>query len=237
MTRPLRFALPKGRLLASSIELLGRSGFPVPDNDELASRRLVFDRDGFQWILVKDADVPVYVEHGAADAGIAGYDQLLEQTPDVIEPLAFSFGRCRMMLIGSADAPPIESIPMPAVATKYASFTKRWLRARRLSAEVVPLSGSVELAAVLRLAPYIVDLVETGETIRVHGLRPVETIAEISPRLIVNRSAFRLEPARVRGVVEALEAGVCLTTRCPSPPAPLPAGGERGDDPGSRPGR
>lgn len=205
MTRPLRFALPKGRLLVPAIELLGRAGLPVPDTSELDSRRLVFDKDGFQWILVKDADAPIYVEHGAADVGIAGYDQILEQTPDVIEPLAFPFGRCRMMLIGSPDAPPIESMSLPVVATKYASFTRRWLRSRRLSAEVVPLSGSVELAAVLSLAPYIVDLVETGETIRVHGLRPVETIEEISPRLIVNRSAFRLEPAGVRAVVEALE--------------------------------
>ena len=208
MTRQLRFALPKGRLLAPAIDALGRAGLPVPDSDDLASRRLVFEKDGLQWILVKDADVPVYVEHGAADVGIAGYDQILEQTPDVLAPLAFAFGRCSMMLIGSPGAPPIESISLPVVATKYASFTGRWLRERRLSAEVVPLSGSVELAAVLRLAPYIVDLVETGETIRVHGLTPVETIEEISPRLIVNRNAFRLDPARVRSVVEALE-GEC----------------------------
>jgi ATP phosphoribosyltransferase len=205
MSRPLRFALPKGRLLPAAIERLARAGLPVPDENDLATRRLVFDKDGFQWILVKDADAPVYVEQGAADVGIAGYDQILEQTPDVIEPMAFDFGTCRMMLIGSPDAPPIESLSLPIVATKYASFTRRWLRERRLSAEVVPLAGSVELAAVLRLAPYIVDLVETGETIRVHDLRPVETIREISPRLIVNRSAFRLEPARVRSVVEALE--------------------------------
>jgi len=206
MSRPLRFALPKGRLLPAAIERLGRAGLPVPDEADLATRRLVFDKDGFQWILVKDADAPVYVEHGAADVGIAGFDQILEQTPDVIEPLEFDFGTCRLMLIGSPDAPPIESLSLPVVATKYASFTRRWLRERRLSAEVVPLSGSVELAAVLRLAPYIVDLVETGETIRVHGLRPVATIEEIAPRLIVNRSSFRLEPARVRQVVEALES-------------------------------
>jgi ATP phosphoribosyltransferase len=205
MTRPLRFALPKGRLLPAAIDALGQAGFAVPDDDDLATRRLVFDKDGMQWILVKDADVPVYVEHGAADAGIAGYDQILEQQPDVIAPLSFDFGRCRMMLIGAAAAPPIESLSLPVVATKYAAFTRRWLRTRRLSAEIVPLSGSVELAAVLSLAPYIVDLVETGETIRVHGLRPIETIEEISPRFIVNRNAFRLEPARVRQVVEALE--------------------------------
>lgn len=206
MSRPVRFALPKGRLLPAVIEHLGRADLPVPDEADLATRRLVFDKDGFQWILVKDADAPVYVEHGAADVGVVGYDQILEQTPDVIEPFAFQFGACRMMLIGSPAAPPIESMSLPVVATKYASFTRRWLSQRRLSAEVVPLSGSVELAAVLRLAPYIVDLVETGETIRVHGLRPVETIEEIAPRLIVNRSAFRLDPVRVRQVVEALES-------------------------------
>lgn len=217
MTRRLRFALPKGRLLPATIATLAQAGLPVPDKTDLATRRLVFERDGMQWILVKDADVTVYVEHGAADVGIAGYDQILEQTPDIIEPLAFAFGTCRLMLIASPGAPPLESMSLPVVATKYASFTKRWLRSRRISAEVVPLSGSVELAAVLSLAPYIVDLVETGETIRIHGLRPVETIAEISPRLIVNRSAFRLEPARVRQVVEALEAVTSENSKAGTP--------------------
>ncbi len=213
MTRPLRFALPKGRLLTDAVEELGRAGLPVPDERELASRRLVFERPGIEWILVKDADVPVYVEHGAADVGIAGYDQILEQEPDVIQPLSFDFGRCRLMLISTRSAPPIESISLPIVATKYPCLTRRWLRARSLSGEIVPLAGSVELAAVLELAPYIVDLVETGETIRANGLRPVETIEEITPRLIVNRSAFRLEPKRVRRLVESLEVSQEAVTR------------------------
>jgi len=208
MIRPLRFALPKGRLLGHTVDALGRVGLPVPDRADLATRRLVFDRDGIEWILVKDGDVPVYVEHGAADTGIVGSDQLLEQEPDVIAPLSFGFGRCRLMLIGGADAQPIGNVRLPMVATKYPSFTRGWLRRRGVAAEVVPLAGSVELAAVLNLTPYIVDLVETGETIRVNGLLPIETIEEIAPRLIVNRSAFRLDPSRIRALVERLEENV-----------------------------
>lgn len=201
MSRALRIALPKGRLLEPLLARLGAAGFDVPGAAELASRRLVFDRGGIEWILVKDADVPVYVEQGAADAGVAGLDQLLEQSPDVLEPLALDLGRCRLMLIAAPGVAPLETMPRPVVATKYPRFTRGWLMRRNVAGEVVGLAGSVELAAVLGLAPYIVDLVETGTTIRVHGLVTVEAIAEITPRLIVNREAFRLDPARVRDLV------------------------------------
>lgn len=204
MSRPLRVALPKGRLLEPLLARLREAGFDAPNDADVASRRLVFDRGDLEWIFVKDADVPVYVEQGAADAGVAGLDQLLEQRPDVLEPLALGLGFCRMMLISASDTGPIAGIARPVVATKYPRFTRDWLLRRRVAAEVVALAGSVELAAVLGLAPYIVDLVETGTTIRVHGLRAVETIAEIAPRLIVNREAFRLDPARIRELVSRL---------------------------------
>lgn len=213
MSRPLRIALPKGRILAPLLSQLSGAGFDVPGEADLASRRLVFDRGGIEWILVKDADVPVYVEQGAADAGVAGLDQLLEQAPDVLEPFALDLGRCRMMLIAAPGVPPLESIARPVVATKYPRFTRSWLLRRRVAAEVVALAGSVELAAVLGLAPYIVDLVETGTTIRVHGLEEIETIAEIAPRLIVNRESFRLDPARVRGLVSRLGALAMAETK------------------------
>jgi ATP phosphoribosyltransferase len=201
VSRSLRIALPKGRLLEPLLAQLRAAGFDAPREEDIASRRLVFDRSGVEWILVKDADVPVYVEQGAADAGVAGLDQLLEQRRDVLEPLALDLGRCRMMLIAAPGAGSLATLPRPVVATKYPRFTRGWLLRRRVSAEVVALAGSVELAAVLGLAPYIVDLVETGTTIRVHGLEAVETIAAITPRLIVNRESFRLDPARVRELV------------------------------------
>ncbi len=201
MSRPLRIALPKGRLLEPLLQRLRGAGFDAPCDEEIASRRLVFARGGFEWILVKDADVPVYVGHGAADAGVAGLDQLLEQRPDVLEPLALDLGRCRMMLIAAPGAGPLATLPRPVVATKYPRFTRGWLLRRRIAAEVVELAGSVELAAVLGLAPYIVDLVETGGTLRANGLEAIETIAEITPRLVVNRETFRLDPARVRELV------------------------------------
>jgi ATP phosphoribosyltransferase len=206
MSRALRIALPKGRLLEPLLERLRAAGFDAPREEDLASRRLVFERGGIEWILVKDADVPVYVEQGAADAGVAGLDQLLEQRPDVLEPLALDLGQCRMMLIAAPGVAPLATLSRPVVATKYPRFTRGWLLRRRVSAEVVELAGSVELAAVLGLAPYIVDLVETGTTIRVHGLVAVETIAEITPRLIVNRESFRLDPPRVRELVSRAAA-------------------------------
>ena len=204
----LRVALSKGRLLEPTLAVFGRAGFPVPDGRDLQSRRLVF-RDGeIEWILVKDGDVVVYVEHGAADLGVVGLDQILESEPDVASCLSLPFGRCRMMLISRPDEPPINTVSNPVVATKYPRLTERWLSAKGVTAEIARLSGSIELAAVLGLAPYIVDLVETGTTIRVNGLREMESVSGIEPRLIANRHAMRVEPETVRTFVERVRSGI-----------------------------
>lgn len=196
----MRIAIPKGRLQDRALAVFADAGYDVPDDADLKTRRLVFDRGGIEWIFVKDGDVPVYVEHGAADAGIAGLDQILEHECTAYQPVEFPFGRCKMMLIAAPGAPPLTK-----VATKYPRITRQFLDARGVRAEVVPLSGSVELAAVLKLTSHVVDLVETGETVRVHHLELQDVIAEISPRLIVGKTFYRTEPKLVRELIARVE--------------------------------
>jgi ATP phosphoribosyltransferase len=199
----MRIAIPKGRLQDPALAVFAGAGYDVPDAADLKTRRLVFDRSGIEWIFVKDCDVPVYVEHGAADAGIAGLDQILEHECTAYQPVEFPFGRCKMMLIAAPGAPPLTK-----VATKYPRITRQFLDARGVRAEVVPLGGSVELAAVLKLTSHVVDLVETGETVRVHHLELQDVIAEISPRLIVGKTFYRTEPKIVRDLIARVEETV-----------------------------
>ncbi|HMC20448.1 MAG TPA: ATP phosphoribosyltransferase [Thermoanaerobaculia bacterium] len=199
MMNPLRIAVPKGRLQDETLAVFAAAGYSIPAEEELRSRKLVFVRDGVEWILVKDADVPVYVEHGAADVGVAGLDQILEHESTVYQPVEFGFGRCKMMLIRSPGA------ALSKIATKYPRITRQYLETRQLRAEIVPLAGSVELAAVLNLTSHVVDLVETGETIRIHQLEIQDLVAEISPRLIVGRNSYRTDGKRIRELIARVE--------------------------------
>jgi len=199
----MRIAIPKGRLQDRVLGVFADAGYDVPDDDDLRTRKLVFDRGDIEWIFVKDCDVPVYVEHGAADAGIAGLDQILEHECTAYQPVELPFGRCRMMLIAAPGAPPLTK-----VATKYPRITRQFLDSRGVRAEIVPLGGSVELAAVLKLTSHVVDLVETGETVRVHKLELQDVIAEISPRLIVGKNFYRTEPKQVRELIAKVEEAV-----------------------------
>jgi ATP phosphoribosyltransferase len=199
----MRIAIPKGRLQDKALGVFAGAGYDVPDEADLKTRKLVFDRGGIEWIFVKDCDVPVYVEHGAADAGIAGLDQILEHECTAYQPVELPFGHCKMMLIAAPGAPPLTK-----VATKYPRITRQFLDSRRVRAEIVPLGGSVELAAVLKLTSHVVDLVETGETVRVHKLELQDVIAEISPRLIVGKNFYRTEPKQVRELIARVEEAV-----------------------------
>lgn len=205
---PLRVALPKGRLLDRVLSLFSDCGYRVPDSEALASRRLVFVLGEVEWILVKDGDVPVYVEFGAADVGVAGLDQLLEHRSDVLQPAQLPFGECRLMLIGAPGVRDVSRLSGSKIATKYPQVTKDFLARRGVTCDIVSLHGSVELAAVLDLAPYVVDLVETGATIRVHGLHPLEVVAEVSPRLIVNRNSYRIDSRRIQQLISAVRTAV-----------------------------
>jgi ATP phosphoribosyltransferase len=199
----MRIAIPKGRLQNEVLATFAEAGYDVPSADDLRTRKLVFARGGIEWIFVKDCDVPVYVEHGAADAGVAGLDQILEQECAAYQALELPYGRCRMMVISAAGAPPLSN--RGTIATKYPRIARQFLDARGLHAEIVPLGGSVELAVVLSLASHVIDLVETGETVRVHRLELQDFVAEITPRLIVAKNVMRTRNQEVRELIARIE--------------------------------
>lgn len=205
----LAIALPKGRLFPESLDLFMRLGIAVVESLREGRRLMAEDPErGWRLLCVRAADVPTYVEHGAADVGIAGKDQLLEQQPDVYEPLDLRFGRCRLVVaepasLSRADDPRRWS--SIRVATKYPNLTERYFAARGVQVEVLKLGGSIELAPLVGLAERVVDLVDTGRTLRENGLVEVEEIAHASARLIVNRASLKTKNAEVRRLIEDLQ--------------------------------
>jgi len=197
----LTLALSKGRLLAGAQALFRRAGLPFPQDE---GRRLVVETDGLRFLFVKDADVPTYVEHGTADCGIAGRDVLLEAGSDVYQPLDLLFGQCRMVVARLLGAPDHRRAATVRVASKYPRVAAAHFLSRGLSAEVVKLAGSVELAPALGLADCIVDVVESGRTLRENGLEAVEEVAACSARLVVNPASFHARRADVARLVDAL---------------------------------
>jgi ATP phosphoribosyltransferase len=201
----MRIAIPKGRLQNDVLATFAAADYDVPTDADLRTRKLVFKRGGIEWIVVKDCDVPVYVEHGAADAGIAGLDQILEHDCSAYQPVELPYGRCRMMVIGAPGAPRLTREVTAKIATKYPRIARQYLDSNALHAEIVPLGGSVELAAVLSLTSHVVDLVETGETARVHKLELQELVAEITPRLIVSKNVYRTNNKQIRELISRIE--------------------------------
>jgi ATP phosphoribosyltransferase len=204
----MRIAIPKGRLQRDVLSTFAAAGYETPSADDLCSRSLIFQRGGIEWILVKDSDVPVYIEHGGADAGVAGSDQITESGCTAWQPIEMPYGRCRMMVIGAPGASMLSPSAAAKVATKYPRTARDYLDARRIRAEVVPLAGSVELAAVLALTSHVIDLVETGETVRVHRLELQDLVAEVTPRLVVARNAYRTNRNAVRELIARIEGAV-----------------------------
>ena len=201
----LTIAIGKGRIQESALPLLARAGIRLSD-EALSSRRLALtDESGqYRFIFVKPADVPVYVEHGIADCGIVGRDVLLESEADVLLPLDLWIARCRIV-VAAADAEAMTKVQgMIRVATKYAQIASAHFGARGIPVEIIRLSGSVELAPALGLADMIVDLVETGRTLRENGLTIVDEIAESTGRLVVNRASYQLKADEVGRLVNDL---------------------------------
>ena len=213
MKERLTLALPKGRLLDGALALLRDLGVEGVDQD---SRRLIFTdaaRD-LRLLFLKPADVPAYVLYGAADLGIVGKDILLEQEPDVYEPLDLGFGICRLVVaepreLWERDDPSKWS--WVRVATKYPRLTEQYFTNRGIQVEIVRLDGSIELAPLVGLAERIVDLVQSGETLRANGLVEVAEIARSTARLIVNRASMKTEHARITGLIEELKAAPRVT--------------------------
>jgi ATP phosphoribosyltransferase len=206
----LTVALPKGRLLDPALQLLSAMGIQGLEAD---TRKLLLadaERD-LRFIFLKPADIPTYVQYGAADLGIVGKDILAEQQPDVYEPVDLGFGFCRLVV---AEPRELWERDDPAkwswvrVATKYPTLTERYFSERGIQVEMIRLDGSIELAPLVGLAERIVDLVQSGETLRVNGLVEVAEIMTSTARLIVNRASLKTAHARVSALIAAMRQEV-----------------------------
>jgi ATP phosphoribosyltransferase len=202
----LTVALAKGRLLAPAVALFTRAGdAPAADGD---SRRLLVPSTGgaLAFLFVKPADVPVYVESGAADLGVTGTDVVRETAADVLEPLALPFGACRLV-VASPAAVPYPALPggvTARVATKYPRLTRAFFAEQGLGVDIVTVSGSVEVAPLLGLSHWIVDLVDTGRTLRENGLAERATILEVGAVVVVNRASQKLKLERHQELLDRL---------------------------------
>ncbi len=204
----LVIALCKGRFLEPSLNLLARTDIRFSE-DIASSRKLIFDSENgrYRAVLVKPADVPTYVEYGAADIGIAGRDVILESRADLLQPLDLNFGHCKIAVAGPKGANSINGSDHPTirVATKYPHITLDYYNSRGIPVEIISLSGSIELAPLIGLADRIVDLVETGRTLKENGLEILEVIAESSARLLINRAGYQTKRDEVMNLIQGLE--------------------------------
>jgi len=205
----LSIALPRGRIFDESLSLFGRTGI-VPEEDPEASRKLIIgsSRPDVRFIIVRAADVPTYVQYGAADLGVAGKDILLEHGGEgLYQPVDLGVGRCRLVVATRRDFDYAGAVQRGArlrVATKYVATAREHFAAKGMHVDLIRLYGSMELAALVGLAEAIVDLVSSGNTLKANDLIAVEDIAPISARLIVNPAALKLKRDAVQPLLEAI---------------------------------
>ena len=210
----LTIALPKGRLQKPVLERFAAAGI-VPDEEPGSTRRLVVPAGAqARFLVLKDGDVPLYVERGAADVGVCGLDQVLESAADLLAPIDFGFGRCRLCLAAPRDSRIARDSLADAgelgrslrIASKYPRLAAQYFARKGVPVDLVKLSGSVELAAVSGLADAIVDLVESGRTLEENGLVIVDELHTITARLVVNRASYRLKLETLLPLLDKLEA-------------------------------
>lgn len=201
---PLTIAVPKGRILRALVPVLAGAGIDAAPLLQTHRRLVRSSADGtLRFVLLKPDDVPTYVEYGAADLGVAGRDTLLERRHDVYAPLDLGIGRCRLVVAGPRG---VRAPAVPRVATKYPRIAAEHFARRGVQAEVIPVHGSVELAPLVGLAHLIVDIVETGATLRDNDLEPIETVAEVSMLLVANRASFKLRGGAIGPLLQRLRA-------------------------------
>lgn len=207
---PITIALTKGRILKETLPLLAEAGIQ-PLEDIASSRKLIFEtRDpAVRLVVLRGSDVPTYVQMGAADLGVSGKDMLLEfDGAGLYEPLDLGIARCRLMTAG------IRGRELPQrrlkVATKFVNVARRHFAERGIQADIIKLYGAMELAPLMDLADLIVDIVDTGNTLRANGLEPLELIAPISSRLVVNRASLKRKYARIQSIIERLRDVVAV---------------------------
>ena len=204
----ITIALTKGRILQETLPLLAAAGLE-PLEDISKSRKLIFptNQPGVRLLLLRGVDVPTYVQHGAADMGVAGKDTLLEHATDgIYEPLDLGIARCQLMTAG------IKGAQLPRgrikVATKFVQSARRYYAAQGRQADIIKLYGAMELAPLMDLADEIVDIVDTGNTLKANGLEARDTIAQISSRLIVNKASMKMKYSPINALIEKLSTAV-----------------------------
>lgn len=201
----INIALPKGRLGEKVYDIFEKAGYDCPSIRE-NNRKLIFENEvnGVRYFWVKPSDVAIYVERGAADIGVAGKDILLEYSPDVYELLDLGMGKCRMAVAaekGFRD----NTAQTLRVATKFPNIAKKFYGEKSREIDIIKLNGSIELAPILHLSDVIVDIVETGTTLRENNLEPLETIVPISARLIANKVSYKFKNAQITALCEKIK--------------------------------
>jgi len=204
----ITIALTKGRILKETLPLLGLAGIePVEDISQ--SRKLLFDTncEGVRLLILRGSDVPTYVQFGAADIGVAGKDTLLEHGAEgLYEPLDLGIARCQLMTAGIVGVLPRSG--RIRVATKYVNIARRFYAERGRQVDIIKLYGAMELAPIMTLADEIVDIVDTGNTLKANGLEAREAIADVSSRLIVNKAAMKMKHQAIQQIVDSLRQAV-----------------------------
>lgn len=208
MSETLTIALSKGRIFKETLPLLAHADiYPLDDPEK--SRKLILDTNHaeIKLVIIRATDVPTYVQYGAADIGVAGKDVLMEHGGEgLYEPLDLRIAKCRLMTAGPVDDKPLSG--RLRVATKFVNTSKRFYAEKGCQVEVIKLYGSMELAPLVGLADRIVDVVDTGNTLKANGLMPLEHIADISSRLIVNKAAMKMKHQRVKPLIEKIAQAV-----------------------------
>lgn len=208
MSEQLTIALSKGRIFKETLPLLAHAGIEAVDDPE-TSRKLILDtnHDNVKLVIIRASDVPTYVQYGAADLGVAGKDFLMEHGgAGLYEPLDLGIARCRLMVAGRE--PWSEQTQRLRIATKYVNSAREYFAEQGMQVEIIKLYGSMELAPLVGLSDLIVDVVDTGNTLKANGLMPLESIADISSRLVVNKASMKRKHARVQSFIDQIAEAV-----------------------------
>lgn len=205
----ITIALSKGRIYKETLPLLAAADI-IPAEDPEKSRKLILDtnQDDVKLVIIRATDVPTYVQFGAADIGVAGKDVLMEHGGDgLYEPLDLKIAKCKLMTAGLVEERPRLSSRL-RVATKFTNVAKQYFESRGEQIELIKLYGSMELGPIVGLSDLIVDVVDTGNTLKANGLKPVDHIADISSRLVVNKAAMKMKHARISAIIEQIGSAV-----------------------------
>ena len=208
MTERITIALSKGRIFKETLPLLAHAGI-TPLDDPETSRKLILDTnvDNVKLVIIRASDVPTYVQYGAADVGVAGKDVLMEHGGEgLYEPVDLKIARCRLMTAGPVNAP--EPQGRLRIATKFVNCARRYYAEQGQQVEIIKLYGSMELAPIVGLADRIVDLVDTGNTLKANGLEPMEHIAHISSRLVINKASMKMNHDAMQKFIDKITEAV-----------------------------